>query len=70
MPEYAEYQDAIQCIRAKAALVLGSQDRAEEWMDHTSATLGGKPRDLAHTPDGTIAVLLHLAAISRHSLSD
>lgn len=53
----------------KATDVLGSRERAEEWIEKSSATLGGRPRDLAATDEGTKAVLLHLAAISRHSLT-
>jgi hypothetical protein len=49
--------------------VLGSRDRAEEWLDKRSATLKGTPRELASTDDGTRQVLLHLARISHHSLS-
>lgn len=61
--------DNIERILDKAADVLGSRDRAEAWLDKRSATLKGTPRELAGTDDGARAVLLHLARISRHSLS-
>lgn len=51
----------------KATDVLGNNERAIEWIDHMSATLGDTPRNLARTDAGTDAVLLHLAGISRHS---
>lgn len=49
--------------------VLGDDAKAEEWVDHTSATLGGTPRDLSETQEGTDKVLRHLGDISRHSLT-
>ena len=60
----------VETILAKAEDVLGSAERANEWVEKTSATLGGKPVDLAITDEGTKAVLLHLNAISRDSVSD
>ncbi len=56
-------------ILEKATDVLGTHERALDWVDHMSATLGGTPRELAETKEGTTAVLLHLGAISRHSLT-
>ena len=53
-------------IMESAEDVLGGQGAALEWIDKKSATLGGKPRDLANTREGTDRVLLHLAGISRH----
>lgn len=60
----------VETILTKAEDVLGSADRAKEWIEKTSATLGGKPIDLAITDEGTQKVLLHLNGISRHSVSD
>ncbi len=59
----------IERIIERAAEVLGGEDRAQDWVDHQSATLGGTPRQLAETPEGTKAVILHLNGISRHSLT-
>jgi uncharacterized protein (DUF2384 family) len=53
----------------KAADVLGTRERAEEWIEKRSATLGATPRELADTEDGTRQVLLHLTRISQHSLN-
>lgn len=59
----------VERILDKAADVLGSRERGQEWIDKRSATLGATPRELAATDEGTRQVLLHLAGISRHSLS-
>jgi uncharacterized protein (DUF2384 family) len=53
----------------KATDVLGDEARALDWVDKMSATLGASPRDLSSTKEGTGKVLLHLAGISRHSLT-
>jgi uncharacterized protein (DUF2384 family) len=52
----------------KATDILGDEARALDWIDHTSATLGGTPRELSATDEGTNAVMIHLAGISRHTL--
>lgn len=57
----------LQRIYDKAVDVLGSDDRAVDWIDHTSATLGGTPRQLSETEEGTNLVLIHLGGISRHT---
>jgi uncharacterized protein (DUF2384 family) len=59
----------LQKIRDKATDVLGSEERADDWIDHNSATLGGSPRSLSDTNEGTLRVLLHLATVSRHSFN-
>lgn len=59
----------LQKIHEKAIDVLGSQERATDWIDHTSATLGGTPRSLSESNEGTRKVLIHLAGISRHSFT-
>lgn len=53
----------------KATDILGSEDRALDWVDKVSATLGSAPRGLSESQEGTEAVLLHLNTISRHSLT-
>lgn len=58
----------IEQVYDKAVAVLGSEDAAVDWMDHTSATLGGTPRLVAESEEGFKKVMLHLAGISRHSL--
>jgi len=63
-----ELEKNIERIIEKATDVLGSNERALEWIEHVSATLEGTPKELARTHDGTEAVLIHLGAISRHSL--
>ena len=50
--------------------VLGSPEKASEWVQKMSATLGGTPEELSKTSKGTDAVLLHLAGISRSSVFD
>lgn len=59
----------LQKIHDKAVDVLGSNERATDWIDHNSATLGGTPRVLSETDEGTNQVLLHLGQISRHSFT-
>lgn len=56
-------------IIEKAADVLGSEEKALDWIDHKSATLGDTPRRLSATDEGTNRVLFHLAGISRHSFT-
>ena len=46
--------------------VMGTVDRANDWLDHVSATLGGTPRSVMETQEGADRVLLHLAGIERH----
>ena len=51
---------------ARATEVLGCEDRARDWMEKKSGTLGDSPSVLCVDEDGTKAVLLHLNGISRH----
>ena len=53
-------------IIEKATDILGDEERALDWTDKMSATLGASPRELSETEEGTDKVLLHLAGISRH----
>ena len=53
-------------ILEQAKDVIGNEAAAREWLDRCSGTLGGAPRELAHTSEGAERVLLHLADISRH----
>jgi uncharacterized protein (DUF2384 family) len=50
----------------QATEILGDRDRALDWIEKKSATLGASPRRLSETAHGTNKVLLHLANISRH----
>lgn len=59
----------LQSIIDKATDVLGTLERAMDWIDHASATLGGTPRALSSTDEGTRKVLIHLGTISRHSFT-
>jgi hypothetical protein len=56
----------MESILDKATDVLGSTQKAEDWVDHYSDTLGDTPRRMSSTPEGTNEVMLHLAGISRH----
>jgi uncharacterized protein (DUF2384 family) len=53
-------------ILEQAIDVIGNEPAAREWLDKRSGTLGGAPRELAQTDEGTERVLLHLTSISRH----
>jgi uncharacterized protein (DUF2384 family) len=57
----------LQKIIDSATEVLGSEARARDWIEKHSSTLGDSPRSLSATEEGTKAVLLHLASISRHN---
>lgn len=59
----------LQTIYDKAVDILGTEERATDWIDHVSATLGGTPRALSETDEGTKLVLIHLGNISRHSFT-
>lgn len=61
--------DNLNRILEKAADILGDRDKATDWIDHVSATLGDTPRNLSDSEEGTKKVLLHLVGISRHSES-
>ena len=57
----------LELIIDKATDILGTKEKALDWIDHMSATLGSTPRQLSETDKGTMRVLLHLSTISRHS---
>ena len=59
----------VDLVYDKAVDVLGTPEAANDWMEHASATLGGKPKDVAITEEGYHKVMLHLAGISRHSFT-
>ena len=54
----------------RATEVLGSEEKALEWIEHMSGTLGDKPAVLVETDEDTDRVLFHLADIARHSVTD
>ncbi len=57
-------------IIEQATDVLGDADKAHDWVEKMSATLGGIPAHIAETDEGRDRVLLHLAGISRHHFKD
>lgn len=57
----------LETILDRATDVLGTRDRADDWVDKQSATLGSSPRALSESDEGTKSVLLHLKTISQHS---
>jgi uncharacterized protein (DUF2384 family) len=57
----------LEAIKEKATEVLGTIEKAVDWMEKFSNTLGSAPRDLVHTAEATAQVLIHLGSISRHS---
>ncbi len=50
-------------IRDRAIEVLGSAERADEWLNTESGTLHGKPGDLIRSAKGRDKVLLHLHSV-------
>ncbi len=46
--------------------IFGSFERAKDWTEQFSLTLGDSPVNLSVSDAGTEKVLLHLAGISRH----
>lgn len=53
-----------------ATEVFGTEERALDWTEKMSGTLGSTPAVLSETDEGTNAVLLHLANIARNSVFD
>ena len=47
----------------RATEVLGSRERAEEWLEKMSRTLCCAPRDLLKTSEGLHQVLRHLRSV-------
>jgi len=56
----------VEAIITKASDILGSREKAEDWIDQYSATLADYPRRMAATANGTDEVLRHLGRISHH----
>ena len=59
-----------QTVMERIVEVIGTQDRADDWLDHMSNTLGAKPRDLIVTESGREDIMLHLQGIERNSVTD
>jgi uncharacterized protein (DUF2384 family) len=47
----------------RATDVLGDKERAEEWLEKMSGTLGNNPKQLLSDQDGLNRVLRHLKSI-------
>jgi len=47
----------------RATEVLGTRDKAEEWLGKMSATLGCSPKDLLNDQDGLNKVLSHIRGV-------
>ncbi len=56
----------LETIMERATEILGSEERAKDWVEKVSGTLGASPLELSESEEGTDRVLLHLAGISRH----
>ena len=54
----------------KAIEVLVTTEKAKDWLDHFSATLGAKPVDILEEEVGLYRVMVHLNGIARHSARD
>ena len=71
MPDIeTELKDAatrLKHIEEKATEVLGDAEKAVDWIEKFSSTLGAAPRDLVDSAENTARVLLHLGTISRHT---
>jgi uncharacterized protein (DUF2384 family) len=55
-----ENSEFIEKVIERATEVLGSVDKANEWVDKKSKTLGANPRVLCETKEGYDQVLKHL----------
>lgn len=47
----------------RAIEVLGTRERAEDWLEKMSAELGSAPKDLLSTKEGYQQVLRHLHSV-------
>lgn len=47
-------------IRNRATEVFGSEEKAEDWLEKYSKTLGGTPKEVGKTNAGCEAVMQHL----------
>lgn len=47
----------------RATEVLGDKERAEEWLEQVSGTLGGSPKDLLANQEGLNRVLRHIHSV-------
>lgn len=47
-------------VHERAVEVLGSKERAVEWLETASRTLGGRPIDLLGSEEGCSKVMHHL----------
>lgn len=47
----------------RATEVLGTKERAEEWLSKMSGTLGASPKELLETQDGFERVLRHIHSV-------
>ena len=47
-------------VRDRAIKVLGTAERADNWLNSVSRMLGGKPAEMADSDSGMLRVLHHL----------
>lgn len=68
-PQLEEWQGALQIVGLFRTIVevLGSVERAKDWLSTSNETLGGRPVDLLATPDAE-RVHRYLSSVSKHEL--
>ncbi|MFC4312860.1 antitoxin Xre/MbcA/ParS toxin-binding domain-containing protein [Steroidobacter flavus] len=68
-PQRPEWQGALQLVGLFRTIVevLGSVERAKDWLGTSNETLGGRPVDLLGTP-GAERVHRYLSAVRKHEL--
>lgn len=54
----------------RAIEVLGNEEKAKDWVEKMSSTLGDKPINLLETDEGLSRVLFHLGGIERSGYTD
>lgn len=59
----------LETVIDRAIEVLGNEDKAKDWVEKMSSTLGDKPMNLLDTDEGLARVLLHLSGIERGSFT-
>jgi uncharacterized protein (DUF2384 family) len=59
--------DNVERIIEVATSVFNDEQKAVDWIDHMSATLGDTPRNLAASDSGRDRVIMHLRGIDRHA---
>lgn len=56
-------KDNYEIALKRATDVLGSKERAEEWLEKVSGTLSGSPKEILQKKEGLERVLRHIRSV-------